>query len=458
MRKITTAAAILVMGLFMAGLFVAPVNAAVATAPNGWNVGDSWAMGKEMDFGSDITDNTTVFNNALKSMTNLTLDKLNVESKAGFYVLFKVTGTTATSYILDAKVAVKFATQANVAVSGKLPVAGTYDTDDNAFSPLSTVAKETKTVSLALTEKLGIVLGATLDVDKTTMAVNQVDWTLRSAMVLEFDGKNIPQVDTNGTVQTIGYKDYDIGMELVARANLSTLFTPALDIYQFPFATGETWYTNNSMVTVNGDVSGFLNAHGLTAEQEEKIFTDELKNTTGSTSFPIEFDHLSSPEGEITDGQFGPYYGNVTSMKMECLSSITQTLNGVQQEVFVIEVDDGAQMLYSPGYKFIAGMSADVDADSLPVDLPEEVSIVTSFMGNQNMEMEPISVEAATTSIASIETYTDSVATQAGAKGTTSGSLEDFFLKAPYLGIIMVVVAAAIVAALVFVGTRPRKP
>lgn len=454
MRKITIVAAILVIGLFMAGLFAAPVNAITASAPQ-WQVGDTWAMGKEVDLGADLTDNITELN-AMLTGSNITIDDLDIDSTVGVYVVFNVVSETATTYTLTAKMAVKFATQANVKITANLPVAGTYGEDEMALMPYSTVAKENKIISLDLTEKFGIVVSATAIVDKASYALNSVDWSLRTAMLMDLNAKNIPQIDTNETSaeQTISYKNYDIGVDLVAKANVSMTFTPALDIFQFPFSEGDYWDTNSSMVTVNGDVSGFFNAKGLTAEQEEQIFSDELKNATGSSAFPIEFDHLTSPDGEITDGKFGPFYDNITSMEMYCLSGITETIGGAQYDVFTILVDDETEMVYSPGFK-VLGMS--VGSDSLPIELPDEVSLFTGMMGDQNMEMDPIAAETAVSKIAAIETYTDSVATQAGAKGD-SGTLADFFLEAPYIGIIMVIVAAMVVAALVFVGTRPRKP
>jgi hypothetical protein len=453
MSKITSAAAVLVVGLFMVGLLAVPVSAITptATAPH-WQVGDTWAMGKEVDLGSDLTDNITNLNQLLMT-ANITIDDLDVDSTVAAYVLFSVDSETATTYTLTAKMAVKFATQANVKVTAQLPVAGTYDADENAWFGPSSIPKATKVITLDLTEKLGIVLSATAIVDKTSSAVKQVDWEMSSAMVLDMDATNIPEISTNGTQQTIGYKNYDVGLDLVAEANLTMQFTPALDIYQFPFSQGETWTTNNSMVTVNGAVGGFFDAHGLTADQEEQIFTEDLKNATGATSFPISFDHLTSEDGEITDGQFGPYYGNISSMGMKCLSGITKTLGGIQTDVFVIQVDEGTKMFYSSGLR-VLGISADPDN----LELPDEASIITGMIGAQDMEMDPVTVSTATSSIDSIEAYTKSVATQAGAKASDSGTLGDFFLKAPYIGIIMVVVAALVVAALVFVGLRARKP
>jgi hypothetical protein len=436
----------------MVGVFAAPVNALTATAPT-WEVGDTWAMGKEVDLGSDLTDNITYLNQALKAAANLTIDDLNVDSTVGMYVVFTVASETTTTYTLTAKVAMKFATQASVSVTGKLPAAGTYDAEQNPWMSFSTVPKETKTVSLDLTEKLGFVLSATAIVNKTDYALRQMDWNLRSAFLLDVTAKNIPNINSTDDQQVISYKDYDIGMDLVAKANMSMMFSPALDVYQFPFTEYDEWTTNNSMVTVNGDVSGFFNARGLTAEQEAQIFTEELMNATGSSSFPIEFDHLTSPDGEITDGQLGPYSGNVTSMDMYCVDAVTKIINGANYDVFTIQVDDGMEMIYSPGFKLL-GMP--MDAEDLPVDLPDEVSTITSLIGQQDMEMEPVSVSTATSNIASIESYTDAVASHvSGDKG--SNGLGDFFFKSPFLGIIMVVIAAIVIDAMVLIGMKARK-
>ncbi|MBI0583756.1 MAG: hypothetical protein ISF22_05955 [Methanomassiliicoccus sp.] len=450
MNKITSAVAVLVAGLFLAGIFAVPANAA-ADSSSTWNVGDKWAMGKEVDLGTNITANLTELNQMLKASTNMTIDELNVDSKVGAYVLFEVTGETTTTYTVAAKMAVKFATAASIEVTGELPVAGTYSTYQNPFSSASMVEKERKTVSLDIDQKLGIVVASTAIIEKSTMSITNMTWSLSGALSVEVDGKNIPDINTTGTSQVISYKNYDLGFSLVAGVDLFMDFSPALDLYQLPVEQGQTWYTNETQVTASGSVNGYLDAHGLTAEQKKDIFTEDLKNATGATDFPIRFEKLNSTDSEITNGQFGPYTGDVPSIKMRCLDgNMTRTVDGEVREYLIIQVNDGPNMLYSSGLNFMAGMYADMDMEDMPVELPAEAGFLSGLMG-EKFQMEPMSVEAASKNIESIESYTNKMTGAAG-----GSSIADFFFKAPFLGIFFVAIAALSVIIIVFVARKPR--
>ncbi|GEM_PF-4214853 len=449
MNKITSAASVLVAGLFLAGMLLMPLGTASASD---LEVGDRWAMGKEIDYGSNITANADMINSLLQSQANMTIDELEVNSKLAYYVLFEVTGETATTYTIMAKMAIRFATSAEIEVTGSMPVAGTYSTSDNAFSPYSAVAKESKTMSLKLEEKMGMVLTATTVVEKASMAITNMTWEYKGAFSLEADAKNIPDINTAEDVQTIAYKNYDVGVEVVAGLNLYMDFAPALDLYKLPVEEGEVWYTNTSMMTVSGSVNGHVNAHGLTDDQKAMIFTEELKNATGATDFPIDFANLNTTDGKITNGHFGPYYSNVTSMKMRCLyGHITHTVDGEERSYNLIQVNDGPKIIYSPELGFLAGMYMTVD--EIP-EMPEGVGSFATIFGNQ-MDMEPMDVAVASKNINSIESYTDKLASEVNDKGFNIG---DFFFKAPFLGIFFLSLGVAAVAILAFFMTRPRKP
>jgi hypothetical protein len=134
---------------------------------------------------------------------------------------------------------------------------------------------------------------------------------------------------------------------------------------------------------------------------------------------------------------------------MECLNAFTTTYGDLELDVFEIAVGSGeGRMRYSPGFRMI-GVA--VDADSLPA----EVSTIFEFMGEQDMEMEPVATAKATAEINAIETYTNNVADKVDG---SSNAIGDFFLKAPFLGVILVIVAIVIVGAVFIFSKRARKP
>lgn len=452
MNKMTSAAVILIVALFLAGMTLVPLGTASASS-SGLKVGDKWAMGKEIDYGSNITENSNQLNTLLKSQVNMTIDKLKVDSKLAYYVLFEVTGETDTTYTVTTKMAVRFATSADIAITGKMPVAGEYGVNESPFSPYSTVAKETKTLSVELDEKLGMVITTTTILEKSTMAITNMTLAYKGAFNLDVNAKNIPDINASKSTQIISYKNYDVGVEFVAGLNLYMDFAPALDLLQLPVNPGEVWYTNASEVTISGNVNGHIDAHGLPDDLKAQIFTQELANATGATDFPINFEKLNTPDGEIKNGQFGPYTTNITSMKMRCMyNNVTHVVDGESRQYQKIQVNDGAQFLYSSDLGLMAGMSMSLGDSGVKV--PNEVSYVMTFLGDQ-VSMEPMGTETASKNIDSIESYTDKLTSDVNNGGF---NINDFFFKVPFLGTFIVMIAAISIAVLAFFAIRSRKP
>lgn len=452
MSKITSAAAVMVVGLLLAGMVLVPLGSASASAP-ALKVGDRWAMGKEIDLGANVTAKMSYIDNLLKSQANMTIDRLSVDSKVAYYVLFEITGETATTYTVTAKMAFRFATSASLKVTGGLPAAGTYGAADNPFDPRSTVAKETRTVSVDLEEKMGMVLTGTTTVEKSSMAIANITWSYKGALSVEVDAKNIPDINATGSVQVISYKDYDVGFEAVAGLDLYMNFAPALDLFQVPVVQGETWWTNETALTVTGSVNGHVSAHGLTDDQKAQIFTEELRNATGATDFPISFEKLNTPDGEIKNGKFGPYNSTVDPIKMRCLNGlVTHTINGEQKQYMKVQVNDGATFLYSQDEGFLAGMYMNMGGSSFPA-LPEEAGYVTTFLGNQ-VSADPMDAKVASDKIKSIDAYTTKLTSDVN----SGGFIQDFFFKAPFLGFFFVALGVISIGILAFFMTRPRKP
>jgi hypothetical protein len=320
------------------------------------------------------------------------------------------------------------------------------------MSPLSTVPKETKKISMEITEKWGLVVSATMTVEKASMAIAGITYDAKTAFMVEFDATNVPDVNNTGSSEIISYKNYDIGMDMVAGMDLTMDFTPSLDLFQLPVVKGETWYTNQSMVTVTGSVNGYFDAHGLTDEQEEQIFTEELKEATGATDFPISFDSLNTTDGKIMNGQFGPTYSNITSMKMQCLyASVTKTVGDEQRQYLLIRVNDGSEIWYSPDSKFISGVSA--SADDPDVELPDEMTMLTGLTGSE-MSMDPIDVETASKNIASIEAYTEKVASDVDGEGANAS---DLFFKPPFVGVFFAAIGVLSIGIIAFYVVKTRK-
>ena len=96
MRKIGSALALLIVGLFLVSFIAVPANA-VTTPTTSWEVGDKWAMGKQMDIGATFDDSKDELESMIEGYLNFTVNKLEVDGSACFYVLFEVTSETTTT-------------------------------------------------------------------------------------------------------------------------------------------------------------------------------------------------------------------------------------------------------------------------------------------------------------------------------------------------------------------------
>jgi len=451
MKKATSAFTVLIVALLFAGIITVPLGTASASSSD-LKVGDKWGMGKEMNYAPNITEGIDHISGMLQSQMNMTIDELEVESKLACYVLFEVTGETDTTFTLTAKMAVQFDTSVSIYITGSLPRAGTYDVDESFFDPYSTVPKETKTMSLDIEERMGMLLTANMILDRSSMAVTNMTLVFKGALSVEADAKNIPDINVTEDAQIISYKDYDVGVEAVVGLTFYMDFAPALDLLKQPVEQGEIWYTNATTATVNGYIDGHIDAHGLTDEQKAELFTDELKNATGSTDFPISLENLNTEDGKVVNGHMGPYAIDIASMEMRSMpTSVTYVVDGVSRQYQMIQVDDGPYFLYSPSLGLFAGIQ--VSLDDADLEIPDEVGTVTSYMGS-DMDMEPMDAETVSKKIDSIGSYTDKLAADIDGDGF---NIMDFFFKVPFLGSFIAILAAVSIAILVFFMARPRK-
>jgi hypothetical protein len=441
LSKITSIAAMMVVGLFMVGLLAVPLNVAAADPAQvpQWEKGDAWAMGKDTEYTPDEIDALKAslnenLSSGMFSALGIQITKLDPEARAQYYVLFEVVDKNATTYTVKAVTAVKVTTTMTVEVTGQFPKAGSYDSSESPLEEMfASDNLEAKTISADLTERFGMVLTTYLNVTIDDLAIESLYGEYKAAASLDFDGKNIPTPEDDGNYLNLTYKNYDVWVAAHLDVDLSVVFTPALDLFQFPLVDGEDWYTNESEATVSGHISGSIDARGLPAEITDQIFTDEFKAATGVTGFPIELDDLSTDDGPFTDGSFGPQTSTIPSMWMHCTA--------VDDDTYEVTSDDGMDLEFSSTTGFLTSSSVTVDSstlsDDLPVDVPEQLSLVTSMMEPQTVDMETVSVETAQTNIDSISSYTSDVASST----PPSGGID-----------LVIVLVIVIVAAVILVG------
>lgn len=474
MGKIIAAAVALVAALFLAGLLV-PVVSVEAAEPPVWKEGDRWALG--WDESVSMKNNATV--NALlagliSSGTGMDVESAKAEISAGaaIYVLFKVTDVTDDTYVVSTKLAIKLEADLKAEATGQVPKAGTYQISGSSeydlldgpdFSSIPDEDWEEKTVKVSLGADFAFVLEGTTVFNRTTLAVNSVDISAKAAAIVSVDGTNVPNIDEDEGNITIAYEDFDIDLKVVLSLDASIAFAPEpLNLFNLPLlADGEEWSVDTN-ATVSGEIGGFIDAKGLPEDIEESIFGIELLKNANITKFPIDFVDLIPESSELSDGQFGPYTQNISAS----FSAVE-----VDAGVFAITMQPGFEeessytdyptdVAYEESWSLLGGIGLTYTYDSEPDekqficglglsagfdDLPVNPSAFIPFL-------EPVDADDAADEIASIASYQKDVE-----KRASSDNVTDFFFDAPYIGLILVVVAAVVLGTALFMVTRARK-
>ncbi|MEM3059321.1 MAG: hypothetical protein QXN93_04480 [Methanomassiliicoccales archaeon] len=400
------------------------VNAQGAEAPV-WEEGDKWAIGSEIAYLPDLSEVESKLEPILNT-ANATLTEFSVISEAMFYSYWEVTEVTDTEYVLQAKVGAKVASDISVEIRAELPEEGTYQIYSDVFTWFASgflgATKEMKTISIDFDEDFAIYSEGYLYLEKSTMAVERIDWELRSSSIVNFDATNIPSVNVEEKTfplreVTINYSNYNVALRFDMNSDLEIEFDPHLDIFEFPFDVGDSW-TVDSTATISGTIEGLIDINGLPEDAEEQIFTEEFIEKTGISHFPIEFDELQISEGDLSvhDGVIEPVEKTV-NIDLKCIGKVgLSTSDAGQIQVYIIQVDNGAQYIYySAERKFLAGTEFGFDAIDLPSEIP------SGMIGD--IEFEPLAVDPDTADekLGEISQYQSAISDEATGKTGLDG-------------------------------------
>lgn len=441
-RAIALAVPMTVTLLLLGCAFAAPTVSAQADAPV-WQEGDRWAMGKEMDISTALGDVEDI-TDMLETM-GVTVHELSLDGVVESWIVFEVVDVTDTEYNLSVDLGAKMAAEAHVGISAQLPQAGTYSASEFASAPT-----EQKRVDVDLVEDFGLVIDGSVIFEKSTLAVKSVSLVLQASAVVNLDATNIPSIESSASQIVVSYQNYNIDATFDLDLAVSVVFSPSLNLYDFPLDVGDAWVVE-STATVSGTIDGFLDVKGLPAELKDEILTDEFVEQTGITDFPIEFDQISAGEEGvgIENGVIQTFEVPIYA-EMECTSKITRTVFGLGEvDVYKIVVNHGeGQYYYSDGFRFMSGMGVDLSGADLP-ELPGELP--GGLIPEADMEMETVNPDTASSHVASVASY------QADLSGEATGTGGGLGIDPMILAIIIVVVVAVIAVALVFVLKR-KKP
>ncbi|MBN1539404.1 MAG: hypothetical protein JW939_04610 [Candidatus Thermoplasmatota archaeon] len=301
-----------------------------ADAPE-WDVGDQWSMGYEIDIGETfgpLLDVYGVLSGEFDSFDS------ELEGKAGYYMIFKITGETDTEYTMDITSGGGIDLDANVQITGDMPKEGTYTYDDWDFEP----PMESKEVSIDVVLDVSLKADGTAHFTKDGLKLKDLEMEMSLVGSGDVEILNFPETDydydeeTYEEIMTVGYSDYDVSGSADIKLTLSMDFDPPLDIFNFPIEENEEWVAESN-VTVSGTYQGTIDADGL----PEELLTDMLED---DIAFPIIFEELDTGSEEIKDGVIQEQTFPLSIPIMCTGTEMVALADGSSSEAYVIQLGE----------------------------------------------------------------------------------------------------------------------
>lgn len=470
-RALALAVVALAMALGLASL--APtVSAAAAPAPlPTWTVGQSVGYGTHLDLGALIDTYLLKPIRQDPSAFNITsIQALNATGGFDLWEVDTVTDKTGTYYVLGQDAAQGTMLDVTVNVTVKvLPQAGTYNGTLNptlgCIPPTvptapGTVAFHMNTTSLSVTN------GTTRYQVSDLAIMNESQNVALQAKVVT-SGYHVPMIDLNATTckETVSYDSPSFTLTVDTQNQLRVFYTPAYDYFNFPINDNETWwaYTN---ATVGATLAGTIDQTGLSAKEQASFFDNLTKAfqglglvVSGLDHFPIDLAKITVTAGLqhiINNGVVQDTTVPVAA-NYRAIGAVMSLSDNNQHPVYLI-TNASYQCPLPPGNLTLPLSWAAIYAPDFPAQGAGMIvgyEVVTCVL-NMNAPLFSLPNDTPADARANIG-KTKSTYQVVPPTGTTSNAFADFFLQAPYWGILIVVAAVALVVAFVVLRRR-RKP
>ena len=434
----------------LALLFLASPAAAQVPAPvPSHDVGDKVGFGASIDLGA-LADPFLAQLVALdQADDNFTFHELNFTGSADIWATMEVIEEVPGAYYTireEAAAGVRAHFVADV-TSTRLPVPGTYQGSLQfgfCVPPAYPMSERRLSLDYQVSD-LETTSGASKwGVSDFALRETAANATLDLRIVASIRG--FPSA-TNDTACrfTVSYMDRDLTITADVDTQVRAVYSPAWDIFDFPINDAETWWAN-STAAVSGRISGTIDAVGYNATEEEMLF-DTLNTAlessgltvTGLTGFPITLQDITITFLAVPYLENGEIRSFPAPVNQSLQARASQLILADDQlhDVYLLSQPvlipglPGCSWIYSPDDGFIVGYICEF-APGVPYFALDNVPA-----DQAGREIDQAKVEY-------------SVTPPAG------NPLLDFFLKTPYLGLLLIAAAVIVVAALLV--RRGRRP
>ncbi len=448
-------------------------SAQPATLPT-WQVGQEVGYGLSLPLGDELASALQMIRDNPGAYNISHLNYLNLTASLDDWVYQQVTMKTDTAYILHTVSAagVKAHFVFNASFDKQLDP-GTY----KGNTSLGFCAPPTIPATTTVTMNVSVDLTALTSTDaRTNYLISNLaiqNDTSNSTVQLRAAAHlfNVPMLGFNSTrcEVTVSYGSRDVAFTEDVQQGLATLFTPAWDVFNFPISDNKTWWANTS-VTFAGKETGTLDVTGLSAQEEQDFFAN-LSQTfqaipglavSGLDRFPIDLSQVSVTylgTSLFNDGQIHQTNPANLSLYLRAKQTNLYLSDSQWHEAFDIYPDPASYYgnyssylgtcppvfaaEYSPTYP-AAGQGMIVGYAALVCPGPTQLPIVE--IGN-------VAPSTAKGNIQKTET-----SYQVFAPPASGNPLADFFLQAPYWGLVIVAAVVIVAVAGVILLRRRRRP
>ena len=441
---------------------LAPSASAQPAALPTWQVGQEVAYGVTVPFGQELAPLLAVIRNNASAFNITHINELNVTGSLDVWVDQQVTVATDTYYVLHTISAsgLKLGVAVN-ATFNNLPQAGTYPGTKNlsGFCDPVYIPPTSGTVAVNLNLPALTTSAGTTNYTAAALAIQNDTTNATIQMRATAIVFNVPAVTTNTTtcVTTVAYVSEHLELTVDTQNLVRTLFSPALDVFHFPISDNATWsaYSN---ATFAGDFTGTVDVSGLSAHDERAFFDNLTKAfqsipglaVSGLDHFPIDLAQISVIAGGVNVFDHGRLHDTPpTPVALHLRAKEGNMTLGDNQfhEVFYLFQDTGVACppaafaaIYSPtypsaGHGMLVGYAA-----------------ITCLGG----VVQPVFELQSTPPATARSHIRDTRSTYQVFAPAAGNPLADFFLQAPYWGLLIIVAVAIAVAALLVLRRRRR--
>lgn len=467
-RSVGLAASALAFALALAALAVPASAAAPAPLPT-WKKGQAVGYGTTLDLGALANSYILDPIRAYPARYNITaIRQLNATGSVDLWEVDQVTDKTDSYYVLSSQAAqgIKFHLAVNVTVNA-LPQAGTYAGTIEPYVgcvfpsiPLTTGPVALDANATALTVSSGSTRYQVSDLSQLNATANA---GVQAKVVVS--SYNLPMVDANRTscVETISYGSPSFTLTVNTQDQVRSLFSPTFNYFDFPITDNKTWWAN-STATIGATVSGTIDVTGLSSHDEAAFFDNLTKAfqsaglvVTGLNDFPIDLAKITITAGldHILQNGVVQDYPVPLAAHYRAIASAMTLSDSNQYPVYLI-TDASYRCPYSGAngglpIGYAAVYAPDFPAQGAGMIVGYELLVCLGTMSQPAFSLTNTKPSDAQQKIGQTKsTYQIAPPAQAN-------SIADFFLQAPYWGLLILVIAVAAVAAVLLLR-RSRRP